>query len=149
MTQMISLGSKLALVSIAICVAFLGCGKSGDNDANVAGDSAGAGKAGEPSGVTPLEIGGSGNVEVLVPSAGAGGLPAQPVVACGQAGGDSAGAGGMNEECAAPPSACADNQRLVYSSGVCVAGACTWTVETLFCPGACYNGACGDSFTAR
>ena len=140
-----SLSSKLGLVSFGVWVAFVGCSKTSDNEANVAGGSAEAGTpgtAGAPSVATVLpELGGTENA--VGASAGAGGLPAPPAIDCGQAGGESAGADGANEECASPPSVCANDRRLAYySSGVCVAGTCRWTVETFVCQGGCWRGSC-------
>jgi len=154
---MMSLGFNFGLASLGVWVAIAGCGKSSDNEANVPGSSAGAGSAGTagaPSVAIVLpELGGSENT--VGASAGAGGLPTQPAVDCGQAGGDSAGAGGTNsadsaDECASPPSVCADDGRLVYySSGVCVAGACRWTAYTLDCPIGCSRGSCASPTTEK
>jgi len=164
---MISLSSKLGLASLGVWVAFVGCGKTRDSEANVAGGSADvgtvgtagkaskastAGTAGELNGGLQVGTGGVGIVVPEISVAGAGGLPAQPTIDCGQAGGDSAGAGGVNsaEECASPPSVCADNRRLAYySSGVCVAGVCRWTVETLYCSGGCARGSCEPPTTEK
>ncbi|HET7540745.1 MAG TPA: hypothetical protein VFK05_12760, partial [Polyangiaceae bacterium] len=97
-----------------------------------------------------FEAGGAGHVGTADAFAGGGGLPAQPMVGCAEGGGDNADAAGTGEECSSPPPVCADSRRLVYySSGVCVAGACRWTVETLQCPDFCSQGACVGSFTVK
>jgi hypothetical protein len=150
---MIWLNSRLGLLSLGVLVAFLGCGKTSDHDANVAADGGGAGKAGmagELNGTIQIDAGGVGNAGSSGSAAGVDGLPTQPAIDCGQAGGDSAGAADANEECASPRSVCTDEGRLAYySSGVCVAGKCRWTVETLQCPGGCSRGSCVSSTTEK
>ena len=146
-----SFSRKLGMVSLGLSVAFVGCGKTSDNDLTAASGSAGkAGEAGEVGGAVQLEIGGGVNVGSAGALGGVGGMPVQPAVDCEQAGGDNAGAAGVNEECSVPPSVCADGQHLLYySSGVCIAGKCTWTVATLPCPERCSNGACVGSTTEK
>ena len=146
---MISLSYKLAWAALGVWLGLVGCGKTSDNDANVAGGGAGAGRAGAPSvGIEVPEVGGAENAGGAL--GGVGGLPAQPAIDCGQAGGESAGAGGADEDCAFPPSVCADDRRLAYySSGVCVAGRCRWTVEMLECPGRCSRGSCAPPTTEK
>jgi hypothetical protein len=152
---MMSLSSKLGWVALGVWGALVGCGKNSDNDANVAGGNASAGTAGRPGAagapsvvIEVPELGGTENAGSA--SAGAGGLPAQPTINCGQAGGENAGAGGADEECALPPSVCADSSRLAYySSGACVGGTCRWTVETLECPGRCSRGSCAPPTTEK
>jgi hypothetical protein len=142
--------SKFGLVSLCLNVAFFGCGKTSDGELNAGSGSPSTGLAGGAGAGVQLEVSGTGNLGSGGSLAGVGGMPGLPTVGCVEAGSENAGAAGMTEECNAPPSSCADWQHLVYySSGGCVAGACTWTAATLECPERCSNGACVASTTEK
>ena len=143
--------AKLGSIALGVCLALVACGKASDSESDRGGggsSASSAGKGGEAG--APVQLGVGGDVQAEPPMfAGAGGLPAQPVVACGQAGAEEAGSG-PDEPCSLPPSVCAGLGRLVfYSDGECVAGMCRWTAATLQCPERCSNGACASSTTEK
>jgi len=93
---MISLATKLALVSSAVCLIFLACGKSSDNEGVAAGGSSGAGNAGQLSEAGQLGMGGTRIIFPDGPLLGVGGLPELPVVYCHSTSGDHAGAASVD-----------------------------------------------------
>jgi len=146
---MIWFSSKLAFLSFCAGMAFVGCGKTSDDELRAAGGGPSASTAGEAGRLIQVEIGGVGNLDPGDGSGGVGGTSA-PDADCGHAG-DSAGAAGTTEECTSPPSSvCADSLHLTYySSGACVAHVCRWTSSTLLCPERCSNGTCVGSTTEK
>ena len=60
------------------------------------------------------------------------------------------GGAGWDDDCAPPPSQCADNWTLVYfDQGECVEQRCTWQKQSLSCENGCEAGGCSRNITAR
>jgi hypothetical protein len=58
------------------------------------------------------------------------------------------GGAGWDDDCAPPPSQCADNWTLVYfDQGECVEQRCTWQKLSLTCVDGCGNGGCSRNIT--
>ena len=65
-------------------------------------------------------------------------------------GGAPEGGAHWDDDCAPPPSQCADNLTLVYfDQGECVAQRCTWQKVSLTCRNLCQGTGCQDSITTK